>query len=87
MLDAEPMIVFAAQRGRYGADAPRTRPGKPTIDLTSADRKFNTMGTELIPIDGIVKETSDKIAAGKKTEIDKVHAIYEWVVENTFRDA
>src|SRR6202451_3886739 len=64
-----------------------TKPGKPTIDLASAERKFNIAGTELIPVDGIVKQTSDKITAGKKTEIEKVHAIYEWVVENAFRDA
>jgi transglutaminase-like putative cysteine protease len=63
-----------------------TKPGRPGIDLASAERKFNTVGTELIQVDGIVKEASDKITAGKATEIDKVHAIYEWVVENTFRD-
>ena len=64
-----------------------TKPGKPAIDLAAAERKFNTAGTGLIPVDGIVKETSDKIIAGKTSEIAKVHAIYEWVVENTFRDA
>ena len=63
------------------------KPGKPAIALAAAERKFNTAGTELIPVDGIVKETSDKIIAGKTTEIEKVHAIYEWIVENTFRDA
>jgi len=64
-----------------------TRPGNPSIDLGAAERKFNTAGTELIPVDGIVKQTSDNIVAGTKTEIEKVHAIYEWIVENTFRDA
>jgi transglutaminase-like putative cysteine protease len=64
-----------------------TKPGKPGNDLAAGERKFNTAGTELIPVDGIVKEASDKITAGKATEIEKVHAIYEWVVENTFRDA
>jgi transglutaminase-like putative cysteine protease len=63
-----------------------TKPGKPSIELTRAERKFNTEGSELIPVDGIVKQTSDKITSGKKTEIEKVHAIYAWIVENTFRD-
>jgi transglutaminase-like putative cysteine protease len=63
------------------------RPGTPSITLSAAERQFNIAGTELIPVDGIVKETSDKITAGKRTEIAKVHAIYEWIVENTFRDA
>src|SRR3984957_10092954 len=55
-----------------------TKPGKPTIDLVAAERKFNTAGTELIPVDGIVKETSDKIIAGKKREIAKFHAPNDW---------
>jgi transglutaminase-like putative cysteine protease len=63
-----------------------TKPRQPSIDLGRAERKFNTDGTALIPVDGIVKQTSDKIVAGKNTEVDKVRAIYEWVVENTFRD-
>ncbi len=63
-----------------------SKPGNPSITLNAAERKLNTEGNELIPVDGIVKQTSDKIVAGKTTEIEKVRAIYEWVVENTFRD-
>ena len=64
-----------------------SHPGDPSIALSAAERRFNTAGTALIPVDGIVRQTADKITAGKKTDIDKVRAIYEWVVENTFRDA
>jgi transglutaminase-like putative cysteine protease len=64
-----------------------TKPGNPAIDLSTAERKFNMAGTDLIPVDGIVKQTSDQIVAGQRTEIEKVHTIYEWVVEKTFRDA
>jgi transglutaminase-like putative cysteine protease len=60
--------------------------GMASIELSAAERKLNTESTELIPVDGIVKKTSDQIVAGKKTEIEKAHAIYEWIVENTFRD-
>ena len=63
-----------------------SKPGNPSIKLSTAERKFNTEGTELIPVDGIVKENPDRIVAGKKTEVEKLHAIYEWIVENTFRD-
>jgi transglutaminase-like putative cysteine protease len=62
------------------------RPRKSPAELSAAERKFNTMGIDLIPIDGIVKQTSDKIADGKATEVEKVHAIYDWIVDNTFRD-
>jgi transglutaminase-like putative cysteine protease len=42
--------------------------------------------TKLVPTDGIVKETATKITSGAREDIDKARAIYEWVVENTYRD-
>ena len=60
-------------------------PGSAT--LSDAERKRYTAGTELIPVDGIVKQTADKITAGATSELDKARAIYEWIVDNTFRDA
>jgi transglutaminase-like putative cysteine protease len=42
--------------------------------------------TRLLPTDGIVRATADKITAGRRTELDKARAIYDWIVENTFRD-
>jgi transglutaminase-like putative cysteine protease len=62
------------------------KPGRPK-PLSAAEDELYTQGTALIPVDGIVKETSDKIVAGATTDIDKARAIYEWVVDNTFRDA
>ncbi|NNM72448.1 transglutaminase domain-containing protein [Enterovirga aerilata] len=55
--------------------------------LSDADRKLYLEATDLIPTGGIVKETADKIVAGKDGELEKARAIYEWVVENTFRNA
>ncbi len=55
--------------------------------LGDAERKLYLEATELMPTDGIVKETAEKAAAGKGSDIDKARAIYEWVVANTFRDA
>jgi transglutaminase-like putative cysteine protease len=42
--------------------------------------------SQYVPIDGIVKQTALKATAGATTDIEKARAIYEWVVENTFRD-
>ena len=42
--------------------------------------------TKLLPTDGIVKETADEITRGAHTDVEKARAIYEWIVENTFRD-
>ena len=54
--------------------------------LTNAERQFYIQGTELIPVDGLVKETADKITASAQTDLDKARAIYEWAIENTFRN-
>jgi transglutaminase-like putative cysteine protease len=42
--------------------------------------------TRLVPTDGIVKETALKATGGATTDVEKARAIYEWVVDNTFRD-
>jgi transglutaminase-like putative cysteine protease len=64
------------------------KPGK-AAELSTSERKLNTGATQLIPIDGIVKATSDKIVAGAAaaSDVEKVRAIYEWIVDNTYRDA
>jgi hypothetical protein len=64
-----------------------SKPAVAAIQLGDTERRFNTAGSDLIPVDGIVKETSDKIAAGQQSERGKVEAIYQWIVENTYRDA
>jgi transglutaminase-like putative cysteine protease len=63
-------------------------PGRPLF-LSAAENERNLRGTEFIPVDGIVSLTSDKIIgdADAKSDIEKARAIYEWVVDNTFRDA
>jgi transglutaminase-like putative cysteine protease len=40
--------------------------------------------TKLLPTDGIVKTTATEITKGAKTDLEKAHAIYTWIVENTF---
>jgi transglutaminase-like putative cysteine protease len=43
--------------------------------------------TELIPTDGIVRETARDITRNVRGgDVEKARAIYEWIVENTFRD-
>jgi transglutaminase-like putative cysteine protease len=42
--------------------------------------------TRLLPIDGIVLDTAQTITQGITSDADKARALYEWIVENTFRD-
>jgi len=54
--------------------------------LSESERVRYLAGTDAVPVDGIVKQTADKIIAGATTDIEKARAIYEWIVANTFRD-
>jgi transglutaminase-like putative cysteine protease len=58
----------------------------PALKLDASSARFFTASTELIPTDGIVRDTAIDIVKGKKTELEKARAIYEWIVDNTFRD-
>jgi transglutaminase-like putative cysteine protease len=42
--------------------------------------------TRLIPTGGIVRETAAQIVRGASGDLAKARAIYEWIVENTYRN-
>lgn len=42
--------------------------------------------TKLLPTDGIVRTTATEITRGAKTDVDKARCIYEWIIDNTFRN-
>jgi transglutaminase-like putative cysteine protease len=54
--------------------------------LTSAQLSYFLQPHQLIPTDGIVKSTALNITKGAKTDVEKAQAIYDWIVDNTFRD-
>jgi transglutaminase-like putative cysteine protease len=63
------------------------QPGQGSAAFLSDDqRKFNLSATDLLPVDGLVKETAEGIVRGRARDVDKARALYEWVVENTFRN-
>ena len=80
-----PVVEVATQVQTQNRSAFAAKPASIT-PLSDEERKRSLAGTELIPTDGLVKSTADEIVRGKKNDIDKARAIYEWVVENTFRN-
>lgn len=54
--------------------------------LPRAERMHYLRATALLPTDGIVRDTARDIVHGAKTDEDKARAIYEWIVDNTFRE-
>ena len=86
--DGEPAPVvevvsrFAAQDRAINLSTPGA-----LRQLAEADRKLYTGSTDLVPTDGIVKTTAEKIVAGASSDLDKARRIYDWIVDNTFRNA
>jgi transglutaminase-like putative cysteine protease len=61
---------------------------RPTVPPPPDLRSFAPFlhATRLIPIDGIVKTTSDEATKGAGTDFERARAIYDWIVDHTFRD-
>ena len=62
-----------------------TKPGLPKPEDRAVLAKY-TAATELMPTDGAVKELSSSIVKGARTDVQKAQAIYDWIVDNTYRD-
>jgi transglutaminase-like putative cysteine protease len=54
--------------------------------LDAASRQFWTRPTKLIRTDGLVGETARKITAGCRDDEARVRAVFDWVVNNTYRE-
>jgi len=59
---------------------------KVATDDDPAIVKMWTKSTDLIPTDGIVRETALEVTKGKTTDLEKVKAVYDWVLANTYRE-
>src|SRR5690242_4327968 len=82
--DAVVEVTSRVQTRDRAVDLARPNPRAPK--LSAAQFKFETAPTELIPTDGIVRETALDITKGAKTDVEKARAIYEWIVVNTYRE-
>jgi transglutaminase-like putative cysteine protease len=83
--DAQPVIELTSRFATRNRAVEFAKPGgAPKLDAT--ERAFYTQATELMPTDGIVRETALKITEGAHTDEAQARRVYDWVVENTFRD-
>ena len=56
-------------------------------NLAADARRFWTRSTEALPTDGIVRETAMKIIGDRRDPAAQLHALYAWVVANSYRNA
>jgi transglutaminase-like putative cysteine protease len=82
---AKPVLALtsriATKNCSVDLSAPGTRPKEDRAELEHFLRP-----TKLIPTDGVVKTTAIEITRSAKTDLEKARAIYEWIVDNTFRN-
>lgn len=81
---ANPTVVLTSRLRTRGRAVDWSRTSKASED--PALLRAALAPTELLPLDGIVKKTAVQATQGAKTEIEKVQAIYEWVVANAYRE-
>jgi transglutaminase-like putative cysteine protease len=51
-----------------------------------AELEYFLQPTRFVPTNGLVKAKATEITRDAKTDIEKARAIYEWIVDNTFRN-
>lgn len=81
----KPMLTLTSRIATRDIAVDVTRSGK-APQANTAELRYCLRPTRLLPTDGIVKATAAEITKGAKTDVEKARAIYEWIVDNTFRD-
>ncbi len=72
------VVVRVATRARA--------PGEQVAPATAADRAEALVPSRWIRTDGIVSTTAARVSAGAASDLERARRIYDWVVDNTFRD-
>ena len=81
----KPMLTVTSRIATRNHAVDLSTPGKaPKADRAELEHFLRP--TKLMPTDGVVKMTATEITSGAKTDVEKARAIYEWIVENTFRN-
>jgi transglutaminase-like putative cysteine protease len=83
--DVKPVLSATSRISTRNFAVDLSAPSKPPKTEPTELQHF-LRSTEFMPTDGIVKSTADEITKNSKTDADKARAIYEWIVDNTFRN-
>ncbi len=81
----KPVVTLSSQVSLKNYSVNMSKPGNER-PLTSAQQAYFLEPHQLMPTDGIVKSKATEITKGAKTDVEKAQAIYDWIVDNTFRD-
>lgn len=83
--NSQPVLTLTSRISlkNYGVDL--SSPG-PAPRVPRSELNYFLQPSRYVPTDGIVRDTAIKATAGATSDIDKARAIYEWVVDHTFRN-
>jgi transglutaminase-like putative cysteine protease len=81
----KPVLTLTSRISTKNNAVDLSAPGKaPKADRAELENFLQP--SKLIPTDGIVKARAAEITRGAATDLEKARSIYEWIVENTFRN-
>jgi transglutaminase-like putative cysteine protease len=81
----KPVLTLTSRISTKNCAIDLSAPGKaPKEDRAELEHFLRP--TKLMPTDGVVKATATEITHGAKTDVEKARAIYEWIVDSTFRN-
>jgi transglutaminase-like putative cysteine protease len=81
-----PVVEIVSRFSTRDRNVDLSKPLASPVKESPAALKTYTSPTKLMPVDGIVLETAREIVKGAGTDMEKARAVYEWIVDNTFRD-
>ena len=81
----KPVLTLTSRIATKNYAVDLSAPGKGPM-ANRAELEHFLRPTKLLPTDGIVKATATDITQGARTDLDKARVIYEWIVDNTFRN-
>jgi transglutaminase-like putative cysteine protease len=82
----KPVLTLTSRVATRNYAVDLSRPVSMAPQADRAELEYFCRATRMLPTDGIVKTTATEIISGAKTDLAKARAIYEWIVDNTFRN-
>jgi transglutaminase-like putative cysteine protease len=82
----KPVLTLTSRVATRNYTVDLSRPASMAPKADRAELEYFCRSTRMLPTDGIVKTTATEITSGAKTDLAKAWAIYEWIVDNTFRN-
>ncbi|MGB9070933.1 MAG: transglutaminase family protein [Candidatus Acidiferrales bacterium] len=80
-----PVLTLTSRVQTRNHSVDLSRPGNAS-QASRGELEYFLRPTKLLPSDGVVKATAAEITKNANTDVEKAKAIYEWIVDKTFRD-